>query len=190
MTGHERFSFGAPVLDFWRWSLSDLRMNIARGLLVEFFVANAVGAEAPIHEEWAEYDVEAPDRTRIEVKASGYLQSWVQPRLSTPAYSFASAYAAQRWDPVVGTYLPVDPEDRVHVWVFALQTCRDHSSYDALDLGQWEFRAVPHRCLYRSGQRSARLSFFDRLGVSPVGFSGLAAAIAQARATHEELAER
>ena len=186
--GDQRFSFGAPVSEFWRWSLGDLRMNTARGFLVEFFVAKAVGSTAPMRVEWAEYDVEAPDGTRIEVKASGYLQSWVQRKPSAPSYTFKSAFADSRWDPAAGAYAPVDPEDRVDVWVFALQTCRDHQSYDQLDLEQWEFRVVPHRRLFRSGQRSAGLSFFDRLDVKPVSFDELAETVTAARGEHERLA--
>lgn len=110
---------------------------------MEFFVAQAVDADAPIREEWAEYDVGAPDGTRIEVKAGGYLQSWAQAKHSTPMWTFASAYADKRWDPASGKYLPAVPEDRVDVWVFGWQTCRDHASYDPLDLDQWEFRVVP-----------------------------------------------
>lgn len=126
--------------------------------------------------------------TRIEVKAAGYLQSWAQAQPSTPSWTFAAAYADKRWDPVAGAYLPVDPEDRVHVWVFALHTCRDHATYDPLELSQWEFRVAPQRLLHRSGQKSGRLSFFDRLGIAPVPFDGLSDAIARARREHERLA--
>lgn len=187
LEGDEQFSFGATVLDFWKWSLGDLRMNTARGFLAEFFVARAVGSTAPIRVEWADYDVEARDRTRIEVKASGYLQSWVQRRPSVPSYSFKSVNADRGWDAEAGTFVPVDPAERVHTWVFALQTCRDHSRYDPLDVAQWEFRVMSHRRLLESGQKSARLSFFDRMGVRAVEFDDLAEAIGAARRDHEQL---
>ena len=57
----ERFAgLDATVTDFWRFALSDLRMNNARGYLAEFLVAQAVGATGP-RVEWDTYDVLAPD---------------------------------------------------------------------------------------------------------------------------------
>jgi hypothetical protein len=47
LDGSESFSgVDATVLDFWRFALSDLRMNNTRGYLAEFLVAKAVGATA------------------------------------------------------------------------------------------------------------------------------------------------
>lgn len=72
----------ATVVDFWRFALSNLRMNNARGYLAEFLVAKAVGSTG-LRVEWDPYDVLAPDGTTIEVKTSAYLQSWDQYKLST-----------------------------------------------------------------------------------------------------------
>lgn len=65
----------ATVADFWRFALSDLRMNNTRGYLAEFIVARAVGATTT-RVEWDSYDVLAPSGARIEVKSSAYLQVW------------------------------------------------------------------------------------------------------------------
>jgi len=44
LTGQEPFDgLDATVLDFWRWAMSDLRVNNVRGYLAEFLVAKAVG---------------------------------------------------------------------------------------------------------------------------------------------------
>ncbi len=67
----------ATVVDFWRFALSNLRMNNARGYLAEFLVAKAVGSTG-LRIEWDPYDVLAPDGTTIEVKTSAYLQAWDQ----------------------------------------------------------------------------------------------------------------
>ena len=72
----------AKVVDFWRFALSNLRMNNARGYLAEFLVAKAVGSTG-LRIEWDPYDVLAPDGTTIEVKTSAYLQAWDQYKLST-----------------------------------------------------------------------------------------------------------
>lgn len=187
LQGDERFSFGPTVIEFWRWALGDLRMNTARGFLAEFLVAKAVGSCAPIRVEWAAHDIDTEDGARLEVKASGYLQSWSQGKSSAPSYSFRSVRAAKAWDPALGAYRGVDPEGRVDAWVFALQTCRDPEAYDPLDADQWEFRVVPHRQLLASGQTSAGLSFFDRIGAGPVRFGELAEVVRGACRANEAL---
>jgi hypothetical protein len=82
--------------------------------------------------EWGPYDVEAADGTRDEIKTAGYLQSWATKKISTPAWTFNSVTADKVWSEELATYLPVPPADRVHVWVFALQTCQDLDAYDPL----------------------------------------------------------
>ena len=97
-------------------------MNNARGYLVEFLVAQALGDSAPMRVEWGAFDVRAEGGTRVEVKTTGRLQSWTLKRLSTPAWSFKSVRASRVWSEELADYVTVDPYDRVHVWVFALQT--------------------------------------------------------------------
>ena len=57
----------ATVVDFWRFALSNLRMNNARGYLVKFLVAKAVGSTG-LRIEWDPYNVLTPDGTTIDVK--------------------------------------------------------------------------------------------------------------------------
>jgi hypothetical protein len=66
------------VLDYWRWAFSDLRDNTQRGVLAEFLVALALGRTETRRKAWDNYDVTTSSGLRIEVKASGYLQSWAQ----------------------------------------------------------------------------------------------------------------
>jgi hypothetical protein len=179
LTGSERFSNGDSVLDFWRWALGDLRMNNARGYLAEYLVARAVGAEAPIRTEWAGWDVETPDGTRIEVKSSGYLQSWRQARPSRPTFQLAGVYRDTAWDERVGTDVRV-PGGRVHVWVFALHSCREPDLYDPLDVSAWRFWTVPHATVAGLGQKSASLSTIERLA-SATSLDGVDRAVAAAR---------
>lgn len=166
--------------------MGDLRMNTARGLLVEYLVARAVDSPGSMRVEWAPWDVTGADGTRIEVKATGYSQSWHGVD-STPTWTFKSVRASEVWDESRGENVPVDPPDRVHVWVFALHLARRSEPYDPLDLSRWEFRVVPHAWLFEAGQLSARLSFFDRHEIKAVDWSQLPAAIKTARAEHERL---
>jgi hypothetical protein len=150
--------------------------------------AKALGDESPVRVEWGPYDVEAADGTRVEIKTAGYLQSWATKKVSTPSWTFKSVTADRVWSEDRGTYLPVNPGARVHVWIFALQTCQDPQAYDPLSVDQWEFRVMPHHELLATGQQSAGLSFFDRYDISPVAYSEIASAVQAARAANERLA--
>lgn len=120
LRGEERFRrLDATVGDFWSWAFSDLRSNIARGVLAEFLVSRAVGEGQPVRVSWDNYDAEAPDGTRIEVKSSAYLQSWPQKRHSTLTFG---RLAARSWDPETDAYGD-SPEVRADVFIFAVHTC-------------------------------------------------------------------
>lgn len=175
------------VGDFWAWALADLRMNTARGFLAEYLVAQAVGSRAEHRVEWAPYDVLGADETRIEVKATGYSQSWTGSDGRSPSWSFRALRSTRAWDDEQGKYLDVEPRDRVHVWVFALHQAKRDDVYDPLNLDLWAFFVVPNAWLCDAGQVSAGLSFFERHGIDPVAWDELAAEIRRARSRHDAL---
>jgi hypothetical protein len=80
--GTRRRRPGRDPADFWRWPFSDLRENTTRGILAELLVAYAVGAVGRLRRFWDNYDLLTPSGVRVAVKASSYLQSWPQRRLS------------------------------------------------------------------------------------------------------------
>lgn len=162
-------------------------MNNARGYLVEFLVARALGDPRPLRVEWGPYDVQSADGTLVEVKATGRLQSWSTGNCSMPSWRFKSVCAERLWSEERGEYVPVDPRTRVHAWVFALHTTTDPADYDPLDLDQWEFRVIPHRELFDAGQTSARPSFFERRGIRAVSYGELREAVADARLRNDAL---
>jgi hypothetical protein len=186
LTGTESLGPGT-VSDFWRWALGDLRMNNLRGFLVEWLVARAVGDESSHRVEWGPWDVQAADGTLVEVKACGRLQSWALKKPSTPTWTFKSVRASRVWSDELGDYVDVDASARVHVWGFALHTATDPQRYNPLDVGQWEFRVMPHRALLATSQVSAGLSFFARYGVEAVGYDDLAEAVKTARRANDQL---
>lgn len=187
LSGTEALGDG-QVLDFWRWALGDLRMNNARGYLAEFLVSRAVGDPRRKRVEWGAHDVESRDGTRIEVKATGFLQSWATRRIPPPRWSLGSLHSDVTWDDEAATgNVPADPWHRIDVWVFALHTAADPALYDPLDVDQWEFRALPHRSLLLTGQKSMGLAGIERLGGTPVGLAGLAETVIQARLRNEAI---
>ncbi|HVM14406.1 MAG TPA: hypothetical protein VM287_08765 [Egibacteraceae bacterium] len=181
LTGAERFDgVDATVADFWRWAFSDLRENTTRGILAEFLVARAVGAAATLRKSWDNFDVLTPSGVRVEVKSSGYLQSWPQAQVSRIGFG---KLAGLSWDENTGAF-GEQREVRADVFVFAVQTCTDHAAYDALDVAQWEFYVVPAAAIRGAGYRSASVGFVrEHANAGPIGFGELAAAIEDAGAT-------
>lgn len=66
---------GISPQDFWRWMMTDLRMNTTRAFLGEFLVTRALENPDSYREEWASFDVLAASGTKVEVKTAGLAQS-------------------------------------------------------------------------------------------------------------------
>lgn len=131
---------GFQLRDFWRWSLSDLLSNAARGIFAEFLVALAL--ETPldgVRDEWAPFDLTTPEGTTVEVKSAAYLQSWSQRRLSGIVFSTRPTRA---WCAKTNTYA-VEIARQAHVYVFALLAHQDKATVDPLDANQWRFFVLP-----------------------------------------------
>jgi hypothetical protein len=162
----------ASVVDFWRWAFSDLRDNTVRGVLAEFLVAAALDRTVERRKSWDNYDVRSASDLRVEVKASGYLQGWAQAKHSQLSFG---RVAARSWDENTNEY-GAEPEVRADVFVFAVQTCKDHASYDALDISQWAFYVVAGEQVRAYGYKSVTIGWVRQFA-DPVGFDGLADAI-------------
>lgn len=126
LIGEEPFyGLDATVLDFWRWAMSDLRVNNVRGYLAEFLVAKAVGS-AGIRIEWDSYDVTAPDGTRIKVKTIGGIRAWEPAHPSQPKWS---GLRARTWTPTDG--YSVEASYNADVYVFCHHTATTRLDYRA-----------------------------------------------------------
>lgn len=177
LTGSERFvGVQASVSDFWRFAMSDLRMNNTRGYLAEFLVARALGLEDVSRVEWDAYDLLVDDRVRVEVKSSAYLQLWEQRQLSRVSFS---GLRGTRYHPRHGD----DPDGRqfnAHVYVFCVQTAVDHDAYEPLDVNQWDFYVLSKTDL-EHGQvgQSLGLATLQRLSEGPTPWDGLRARVSE-----------
>ena len=144
LNGTEEFhnagtSLGFNVADFWGWSVSDLVSNATRGILAEYIVGRAVGADLEIRDEWGVYDLRTPEGTRIEVKSAVYLQSWFQKRLSLITFNCEKHLY---WDSEKNEQ-SVEHGRFSDVYVFALLDHTDKKTINPLDLSQWKFFVVP-----------------------------------------------
>ena len=183
-TGHEQFHSGEisldfNLLDFWQWSASDLVSNATRGILAEYIVARAIGAETDgLRNEWAAYDLTSSSGIRVEVKSAAYLQSWCQQKFSTISFVVRPT---RGWDRETGKMAGVQERQAI-VYVFALLACRDKSEVNPLDVRQWEFFVVPTQALNarKRSQPSITLKSLLALAAGPITYAGLAEAVQRA----------
>jgi len=166
------------VGQFWTWAFSDLRSNATRGILAEFLVAWALGCRGGLRSPWDDFDVLAPGGVRVEVKASGYLQSWTQKRPSRISFG---RLTGRTWNSQTGAFGEVR-ELRADIYVFAVHTCQDADRYDALDLDAWRFFVLPRRRVELASARSISLATVKSLGADEVTFEQLRSSVLTAAA--------
>lgn len=166
---------GFDLIEFWRWSCSDLVSNATRGILAEYLVAQALGVAQGVREEWAAYDLTTPDNTHIEVKSAAYIQSWHQQRLSRISFSISKSRAWQRETNRYSHLL----RRQADVYVFALLAHQHQSTLDPLDVSQWQFFVVPtcelDKCF--PNQRSITLSSLRSLAGQSIAYADLKNAV-------------
>lgn len=163
----------ATVADFWRFAMSDLRMNNTRGYLAEFLVAQALGLRDVRRIEWDAYDLLVDERIRVEVKSSAYLQAWEQRQLSTIRFTGLRGQM-----PGAAVDAPVAPTLNADVYVFCVQTATDHGLYDPLDLAQWQFYVLGRSDLEAAGVKdSLGLATLTRLAGGPTPRAALDAEV-------------
>lgn len=184
MTGNERFhdrnkALDYRLLDFWQWTCSDLVSNTKRGVLAEYIVSRALGIVDGISDEWAPYDLDTPDGTKVEVKSAAFLQSWHQEKLSSISFQIRKTRA---WDRETNK-LSDKAQRHAHVYVFALFSHKDKTTVDPQDVAQWEFYVVPTRVLdeRQRSQQSITLQSLRRLA-KPIAYGELLDAVREARA--------
>jgi len=169
---------GRTLGDFWRWAGSDLISNTFRGWLAEYIVACALDIDTGVRMSWVSYDLRLPDGTRIEVKASGYVQSWLQRSLSTPRFSIREA---RSWDAETNI-TSAKAQRAADVYVFCLHAHTDLATLDPLDVSQWRFFVVPTILIgeHLSAQKGLGLSTFKRLAIADTDFQHLSSAVRNA----------
>jgi hypothetical protein len=176
LTGREPVAAGrAQVIDFWRWAFSDLRDNTLRGALAEWIVGLALGCVDGVRPAWDNHDL-LYEGIPVEVKSAAYLQSWPTKRHSRITFGRLSGRA---WDEEAGKRGPA-PTFHADVYVFAVQTAREHAGFDPLDVSQWAFWVAPRAAVEELGFRSLSLATVQRICDDPLGFDDLAAAVERA----------
>lgn len=150
------------LLDFWRWSVSDILSNATRGRLAEFIVGTAVGLNPEnLRDEWDAYDLTTEDGIKIEVKSAAYIQSWNQRNFSTISFSIR---AARYWDAETNIQRG-EPKRHADLYVFCHLKHQDQHTIDPLKMEQWDFYILPTYRLdnYKRSQSSITLNSLKKL---------------------------
>lgn len=165
----------ACVIDFWRWSSSDLRDNVSRGVLAEWLVGLALGCVDGVRSAWSNHDLVMADGTSVEVKSAAYLQAWATDRHSTITFR---GLLARTWDEQTNLHDP-EPSYRADVYVFAVLTTDDHDALDPLDVDQWQFWVASREAVAARGCKSLSLASVKQIATGPVAFTDLSSAVAR-----------
>lgn len=176
------------LLDFWRWSASDLVSNATRGQFAEFIVGTAVGLDPKnLRVEWDSYDLETANGIKIEVKSASYIQTWSQRKFSNISFSIKPA---RHWDAEGGIYRG-EPRRHADVYVFCLLKHKDQATLDPLKMEQWEFYILPTCCLdnYKRSQTSITLNSLQGL-TAPITYGELREKIVEAHREQETYSGR
>lgn len=153
---------GFKLIDFWRWSVSDILSNATRGRLAEFIIATATNIDVTsVRDEWGPYDLITSNNVKLEIKSAAYLQSWEQKMLSKISFSTKLTYG---WDDKENRRSLI-PQRQADVYVFCLLKHSDKQTINPLDLSQWEFYVLATRQLndYTRSQHSITLNSLKRL---------------------------
>ena len=182
-TGQERFtdngtSIGVSVLDFWRFSYSELNSD-PRDDIAEYLVSLALGVKEPYNKkDWTLFDIDY-DGNPIEVKSTSYYQTWRKDGKITENRTFSIRKATA----------PNEIEARRHskVYVFCVLNGKTEESADPLKLENWEFFVVPtsvinQRC---GSNKTISLHRIKSMGYSAIGFRQLKESIDAALITRE-----
>jgi hypothetical protein len=167
LTGFNASFQGISLLDFWKWAFSDLCDDDLKGIFAEWIVFKLLGIPSARRLSWANSDIITAEGVRIEIKASSYWQSWklldetgaLRP---TPLHPVSSdtqiRFAGLKARDAVAVPNSDDPQlFKSQVYIFAFQHEKDIDRWNAMDLSQWEFYALPVSAVRALGYRSISL---------------------------------
>ena len=171
----DRKPIGKTILDFWRWSASDLTNNAMRGILAEYLVACDLGITNGVRSEWDAYDLKTKSGLRVEVKSAAYCQSWHQKKYSSIIFGINPTHG---WDENTNEFSN-EKKRQADVYVFCILKHKDKKTIDPLKLEQWEFYILPASALNEKLQDQKTISLSVLLNLKPkkVAFGEIKTAI-------------
>ena len=172
----------STVKDFWSWAYSNLTSNTQRGTYAEYLVSIALGAKAETKTDWGPYDILTPEGIKVEVKASGYMQTWKQAHFSKIVFGINQSH---KYDYNANEYnYDAEMVRQADVYVFCVEKCQDVDSLNERDLSQWDFYVISARRIDESlgSHKTVTLSKLIKIGAQRVSFNNMKAAVLAAYA--------
>lgn len=151
----------ATVLDFWRWANSDLKNNALRGILAEFLVGRALRSNFDTWRlEWDAWDLVTPEGIKVEVKSSGYWQTWKNTKPSTIKFGVGRQLS---WAARTNQYAETRGRT-ADVYVFCVLGDPKNPDTNPLKLEEWKFfvAATSRIDEVLGGQKTIVLSELER----------------------------
>jgi hypothetical protein len=137
-----------------------LIQNDLRGMYVECMVAEILGVSwKSVGENWAAWDLEHEDGTKLEVRQSAARQSWEPPKRGYTSPKFSIRTPSEVWDGAVSVSVDRRQAD---IYLFAWHEVTSELA-DHRDVSQWEFFLVPTSAL--PVQKSLGLVAVKRIAV-------------------------
>ena len=177
-----RLNGSEPILDeygqyvsdlngFWSWAYSNVIDNAERGALAEYLVACALGVNENVRVNWDKYDLLSVEGIAVEVKSSGYIQSWEQEKLSALSFGIQPSFG---WDSSSNTYAEKMARQS-DIYVFCVHKHTDQATVNPLNIAQWDFYLLPTRVLNEKAgeQKRAQLSSLLKMGAEKCEFNKL-----------------
>lgn len=154
---------------FWSWAYSNIIDNAERGALAEYLVACALGVNDNVRVNWDKYDLLSPEGIAVEVKSSGYIQSWEQEKLSSLIFGIQPTFG---WDSSTNTYSK-QMARQSDIYVFCVHKHTDQATVNPLNIAQWDFYLLPTRVLNEKAgaQKKAVLSSLINMGAEKCEFN-------------------
>lgn len=161
--------------EYWAWAHGNLLTNSERGFVAEYLVGNAIGSLGDYRVEWDAWDLSTEKGLKVEVKASGYVQSWEQKRPSTLRFKIDQSSG---WDAAKNMYSD-EKKRRADIYVFCIHSEKDKKRADPLQTDQWQFIVLPTTLLDKKlgSQKTVGISTLLKIGGVLVDYSHLSDAI-------------
>jgi hypothetical protein len=172
-TGEEKIDGikDTTLLDFWQWAYSNVVDNAERGIFAEWIVTKALNGVGEVRNEWDKYDILTPEGIKVEVKSSGYLQSWGQKDLSKIVFGIRQT---KGWNNDTATY-DIEFKRQSDVYVFCVHKHTDQATINPLDISQWDFYVLDTKTINEKmeKQKCISLSKLKKIGAALTEYTEL-----------------
>ena len=163
---------------YWAWAHADLVSNAERGIVAEYIVGTALNALTDTRREWDAWDLTTAEGIKIEVKSSGYVQSWNQTEPSKIRFDIKESLS---WYADTNSF-DVEASRSADIYVFCVHAEKDKSKADPLETDQWEFYVLSSERIYEQlgKQKTVGLAKLIQIGCISAKFDELAETIKRA----------